>query len=263
MKTRQFLTRDAALSYLGSRHEFTRLYTDRRGNGRAIEDLGTAQAKRYANRLYQALRAGVDTSKWRDLGPLRGHEASERHKGRTNKPGYENYIPPDRLKLGKFFNHNAEGAIVSDLRVTKGERTAEQAILGGVMQKVHGRPRQVAINITGGREGQYAQLFWKGGWNAEQLLEMAGWRKSGLTGKWGRSHGAKGLEEALLDYIATLPWAKYERWGSISLYEVYVYDEPIREVADPESRWTEREYREYREEMADIEERAKDYLTKR
>ena len=242
-KTPDFSTRSEALEYLATNANFMQLY-QRNKPGRPLDDLGFAQAKRYASGMIRAARENREV---RHLGELRGHVYTEHHReGRrlgARKPGYENYEPPKPRRRGWYEQMDSKGNYVAVVRLTDGQGEAERAISRATRPNTLGRrgraqkrtltPWRIAINVYGPGDAR-AMLFWKGGWYADNLMRAIGYTRT-RRGYWVRTRNAPRLEKWLLDYMHSLPHHAYgERWSSILRYEIYMYPDPVREIATEE-----------------------------
>lgn len=218
-------TRDELVHYLNDNANWREL---QRSNAQRAEDLSTPTLRRYAGRLWRAEKDG----EWLpDRAALRGHAHSEhKPKNKKRKPGFEEWTPPVQVKRGTFLLPGKHGTFKASIRVTAGQATAARYI-GRIAsgKKPAGVREQVQINVTGGKPGQYKQLFTKGGWDAARLLEAAGYKR-GPRGAWRRTGDGAGLEDFLLDYIAEHANSPERGWRRIALYEVFVFY-----IADPQA----------------------------
>lgn len=229
-----FLTREDALHFLASTPEFTRIYRNRNGSARSLDELGAAQAKRYANNMYRYIAQGVTVP---DLGWLRGHPTSEGHKGRGAKksPGASLWVAPDRVKLGYELHRDSTGKGVALYYATRGQHQAERDLVRVMREaETDGQGQHIVLHLTGPRRDQFVRLFEKGGWSARDLLEAIGYKRT--RHGWRRQKGAKGLERFILEYAESRVRYVNERWQYVALYEVYSFGEPVREKIDPSSR---------------------------
>ena len=224
------ISRTEAIDFLNSSENWRDL---RRGNNRiaAPDDMATSTLRRYAN----ALRRIEASGGWvHDLSEIRGHVATEHHKGRGRKAGFEHYERPEKVRRMfweelRFSGLDRRGHRVraeARFTVTAGESVALRAV------KMAARAgMSVQLVLTGPLPGQQAELFTKGGYNADLLLLAAGYRP-GKRGAWGldRSKGP-GLEAWLINYMVSLP--RYtqpeDKWPFIALYQIYARDQ-INEV---------------------------------
>ena len=197
-------------------------------NAQRAEDLSTPTLRRYVARLRKAEFEGD----WLpDRAALRGHAASE------NKPRNVAVKPTfaDLRKLkasqGTYLLSGPRYSIIVE-RVTM----SQQAVVNflGRMARVTQRRgyRQVALNIHGAKQGEFAQLLWKGGWKPERLLDAMGYRQTrgtkGKKGRWVKKTGGKGVQKWLLDYLHhNTPSGGTHRWKRIVLYEVYAWNKVI------------------------------------
>lgn len=224
------ISRQEAIDYLRSSVNWQEL---RRGNPRiqAPDDMATSTLRRYAN----SMRRIEATGGWvHDLSEIRGHVASEHHKGRGRKKGMENYQRPEQVRRMfweelKFSGLDRRGHRVraeARFTVTAGESVAVRALKLAAKQGM-----SVQLVLTGPLPGQQAELFSKGGYNAQLLLMKAGYRPT-KRGGWvlDKSRG-KGLEDWLLGYLVELPRYRQpdDKWPFVGLYQIYARDE-INEV---------------------------------
>ena len=224
-------TRDELVHYLNDNANWREL---QRSNAQRAEDLSTPTLRRYVGRLWRAEKDG----EWlADRAALRGHRVSEnKPKNRARKKGFEDWTPPVTVPRGTFLLPGKGGRYKGSVRVTGGQATAARYI-GRIASsgKPAGVREQVMVNVTGGKPGQYKQLFTKGGWDAARLLEAAGYRR-GARGGWHRTGDGPGLEDFLLDYIAEHANSPERGWRRIALYEVFVFYVPDPQARDQGSR---------------------------
>lgn len=213
-----------AISQLVTSAEFRRIYNASRKRPLSqaqlrerLNESGTPQIRRYASKLRDAQKAGT-LGDIKHLGQFRGHTAHEGHAGRARKRGWESYQPPAKIERGTFpVTYDRHFNLTMSATVTAGEARALREII-----RAASKGEKVTLNLTGGKTGQFSQLLWKGGWDAESLLSMAGYQRKGR--QWRKLPDAPGLEGGLIEYLATVtpsPGHRGGRWGAIKLYEVY------------------------------------------
>lgn len=197
----------------------------RSSNAQPAEDLSTPTLRRYVARLRKAESEGD----WLpDRAALRGHRASENKP--QNAPVKPSFADLRRLKAsqGTYLLSGPRYAIFIE-RVT----TSQQSVVNFLsrMARITARRgyRQIAFNINGAKQGEFAQLLWKGGWKPERILDAMGYRKTrGKRGRWVKRPGGKGVEKWLLDYMYhDTPSGGSHRWKRIVLYEVFAWNKVI------------------------------------
>lgn len=243
-------TRDEAIHYLKNNINFLDLQRSQ-PRARDLGDNSTATLKRYAAGMWQANE--LEGREVKSLGELRGHTASEHHKGRGPKRGFEHWQPPVKTPRGTFDLPGGAFAAQGVVRVTSSERVAFRflASLAKTYRKRDGAtvrydpkhtghlvsmPWLASLHVQGHRVGEQSDLFTKGGWNPESLLDAAGYRR-GARGRWYLPAGAQGLERFVVDYIranSKSPSAKSE-WTGVRLWQVFGWAEPEKN-ATPEWR---------------------------
>lgn len=218
------ITREQAVEYLNTNENWREL----RRNNRRIknpEDMPTDLLRRYANGLRRMQGQGTWAS---DLAALRGHTASEHHKGRSRKVGYENWVAPERIPRMQsesmhFAAIDRQGRRVTreaHFTVTAGESVAVRALNLAIQ-----RGETIALSLTGPLPGEHRFLFWKGGYDPRLLLEAAGYKPT-RRGRYQRVPGTQGLEAWLLNYLMKLSGSPTkERWAFLSLYQIYAAEQ--------------------------------------
>lgn len=215
------ITRAEAVEYLNSNANWQEL---RRGNARikAADDLPTDLARRYANGLRKLSGQGG----WADdLSALRGHPASEGHKGRGRKRGFEQWTPPERIP--RMFNEPMHFAALdrqghrirreANFTVTAGESVAVRALNLAIRQG-----QTIALSLTGPLPGEHRFVFWRGGYDPRLLLDKAGYKPT-RRGRWVKVPTTKGLERWLIEYMSAKEFGSQlkQPWAFISLYQIY------------------------------------------
>lgn len=230
-----FQTREAALQFLASSPEFTRIYTTPAGHAKDLDNLGKAQATRYANAMYRYIAQGVDVP---NLGWLRGHPVSEGHAGRKAKAAAGEWVRPEKVRLGHEIHRDSRGVGVATYYATRGQRSAEREIIRDAQEAERLKIRShVVLHVTGPARGDFSRVWEKGGWEAKHILAAIGYKRT-KGGRWIRDKQARysGLEAFVLDFLAEQIRSYGEPWPYISLYEVYTFGETVRETIDPHSR---------------------------
>ena len=221
------VSRQEAIDFLNSSENWRSL---RRGNRRiaAPDDMATSTVRRYAN----ALRRVEATGGWvHDLSEIRGHTASEHHRERGRKKGFENWRAPE--KTPRMFNEPIFFAAVdrqgrrlrkeARLTVTSGETVAVRALNQAIREG-----RTVAFTLTGPTPGESRSIFWRGGYNPKLILQAAGYHVT-RTGRYAKVPGAS-LESWLINYLAKMAGSPTrDRWPFIALYQIYAAEQ-ITEV---------------------------------
>lgn len=256
-----FRTGDEAFRFLESRPEFRRIYVHTSGRHKGEPKplvrsaLGDAQWKRYANGMYRYIAEKRDVP---SLAWLRGHPLTEGHKERTHerpKPGAEYWIPPKKWHkyLGIHYHHDSMGRTVATEYGTRGEASAAQFIArtdreAGLVtasrrrtlgRKLHPGEivgQHIVIHLHS-LDGRFTRLFEKGGYQATDILRNAGYKRT-RGGRWikDKDNPDAGLERYLVGYINSQIRSQGELWKDIGFYEIYWFDEPVRETIDPRSR---------------------------
>lgn len=226
-------TRDEAIHYLASSANYKALRETATGRIAGLGDMSTQTLKRHAAFMFSQEKAGRWVRNYRELA---GHPISERHAGRVEGGLVRNrapdYVAPLRKPRGEFSLGGVKGTPGgSFVRITSGQTIAVRSLAKAAGRKARGSSRggkyKVTVNVTGGLPGQFAHLFDKGGWDAEKLLEAAGYRRRPGSGRyWDLQLGKPGLERFLLDYVASM--GNYgQRWGAVKLYEIWAWSEPF------------------------------------
>lgn len=241
---KQFFTRESAIEYLLSDQGFRDLYK------RNPADLGTNQALRYANKLFDIESRGDSL---RSIGELRGHTFLEHHKGRGRKPSTMGWQEEQKIPKGWFTygQKNSRDHQIA-VRVTSGERAAVKALqhdardirnkdyrdamVDFLRHRERGRDFQVTINLTGNKRGQFTQVI-QHGWSTDRLLYAAGYRED-RHGNWKLQRGGQGLKNYLLELVNNMPKRSGDpsKWRGIRLYEIYLWKKPVDEKIDPAAR---------------------------
>lgn len=221
-------SRQEAIDYLNTSANFQEL---RRHNARigAPADMSTDLLRRYAS----GLRRLDVTGQWaHDLAELRGHPASEGHRGRGRKKGMENYTRPERVprmfyEPMRFATVDRRGQRVTrhaHYTVTAGETVAVRALV-----KAAREGHVVALTLSGPLPGQQVYMFWQYGWSAKRLLEAAGYRRT-RQGNYLKRTDGEGIERFLRRYMTQENFGSKqgEAWPFIALYQIYTA-ETLRE----------------------------------